>query len=238
MDIVRQRIGQTAQLTFGMVDRTRPLSESRRQRLRATRRPTRALRGARGSAGKPRAPSSARSVRATSSALSAPLMSPTITSSATSWSRSQRATSSLIPHPLPLRARRARQELGKSAGRLQREAGPSRPRPRLHRHGPLRRPHRQERRRVHGDHARRDGSERAGHQRDSRRRVQISMGGGRGPQVILKEAQGLVTVLNQGAYQAPVYKVPTTRSARALGMTRFKPARTPSPSARSSSSSS
>jgi preprotein translocase subunit SecD len=48
-------------------------------------------------------------------------------------------------------------------------------------------------------------------------RVQISMGGGRGPQVILKEAQGLVTVLNQGAYQAPVYKVHDHEVGASLG---------------------
>ena len=48
-------------------------------------------------------------------------------------------------------------------------------------------------------------------------RVRITMGGGRGPQVVLKEAQGLVTVLNQGAYQAPVYKVHDHEVGASLG---------------------
>ena len=48
-------------------------------------------------------------------------------------------------------------------------------------------------------------------------RVRITMGGGRGPQVILREAQSLVTVLNQGAYQAPVYKVHDHEVGASLG---------------------
>lgn len=48
-------------------------------------------------------------------------------------------------------------------------------------------------------------------------RVRITLGTGAGPQVVLKEAQGLVTVLNQGAYQAPVYKVQDNEVGASLG---------------------
>ncbi len=48
-------------------------------------------------------------------------------------------------------------------------------------------------------------------------RVRITMGGSRGAQVILREAQSLVTVLNQGAYQAPVYKVHDHEVGASLG---------------------
>lgn len=48
-------------------------------------------------------------------------------------------------------------------------------------------------------------------------RVQITMGGGRGPQEVLRDAQALVTVLNQGAYQAPVYKVHDHEVGASLG---------------------
>lgn len=48
-------------------------------------------------------------------------------------------------------------------------------------------------------------------------RVKITMGGNRGPQQILSEARSLTTVLNQGAYQAPVYKVHDHEVGASLG---------------------
>ncbi len=48
-------------------------------------------------------------------------------------------------------------------------------------------------------------------------RVRITMGGGRNPQQILADARALTTVLNQGAYQAPVYKVHDHEVGASLG---------------------
>ncbi|MGM0578970.1 MAG: protein translocase subunit SecD [Myxococcota bacterium] len=48
-------------------------------------------------------------------------------------------------------------------------------------------------------------------------RVKITMGGNRGPQQVLAEARSLATVLNQGAYQAPVYKVHDHEVGASLG---------------------
>ncbi len=48
-------------------------------------------------------------------------------------------------------------------------------------------------------------------------RVKITMGGNRTPQQVLAEARSLTTVLNQGAYQAPVYKVHDYEVGASLG---------------------
>ncbi len=48
-------------------------------------------------------------------------------------------------------------------------------------------------------------------------RAQITMGAGGNPQRTLNEARGLVTVLNQGAYKAPVYKVHDHEVGPSLG---------------------
>ncbi|MEC9072298.1 MAG: protein translocase subunit SecD, partial [Myxococcota bacterium] len=48
-------------------------------------------------------------------------------------------------------------------------------------------------------------------------RVKITMGGSRTPQKVLADARSLVTVLNQGAYKAPVYKVHDHEVGASLG---------------------
>jgi len=48
-------------------------------------------------------------------------------------------------------------------------------------------------------------------------RAKITLGGGQSPQETLTEARGLVTVLNQGAYQAPVHKVHDDEVGPTLG---------------------
>ena len=48
-------------------------------------------------------------------------------------------------------------------------------------------------------------------------RVKITMGGSRTPQQVLGDARSLVTVLNQGAYKAPVYKVHDHEVGASLG---------------------
>ena len=48
-------------------------------------------------------------------------------------------------------------------------------------------------------------------------RARITMGGGRAPQQVLDDARSLVTVLNHGAYKAPVYKVHDYEVGPSLG---------------------
>jgi preprotein translocase subunit SecD len=48
-------------------------------------------------------------------------------------------------------------------------------------------------------------------------RVKITMGGSQGPQRVLSDSRSLTTVLNQGAYKAPVYKVHDHEVGASLG---------------------